>query len=275
MTITLTMFSIAVYGGSVSTYPSKTILKGTPVLDGIIDDIYLQGAFVTVKADGSTGTGTYGDGNSTNSAEIYILYDDSYIYVAAKVYDATPFQCDRDYLTTDAHPHMNDAFEIRISGPNMAEYAAGMDHHLFYAAGDAQRFSSYQEPVTGFKGAGTQGSGYYIVECAIPLTAPLSAGAEFSFQFQIDDIHDGSNFDAFGIGDSYNSLIGGFKTGGPVVLPEPEIEIEEEPAAPEVTTTAPPTVAPQTGDNTVILFGLLFATITTGVFFVTKSKRKV
>ncbi|MCL2519198.1 MAG: LPXTG cell wall anchor domain-containing protein, partial [Oscillospiraceae bacterium] len=63
------------------------------------------------------------------------------------------------------------------------------------------------------------------------------------------------------------------KTGGPVVLPEPEIEIEEEPAAPEVTTTAPPTVAPQTGDNAIVSLGILLAIATT-VAIVAK-KRKV
>ncbi|MBQ3115158.1 MAG: S-layer homology domain-containing protein [Clostridia bacterium] len=166
-------------------YGNKTILQGTPVIDGKIDDIYRESFYVNISGPTSYGVDSEGE------ASVYTLYDSNYVYIVAEVIDTTPFEVDTKYLEEDSHPHLNDALEIRIKADgHMAPYNGSIaDHHLFYADWKGRRFSSYEQQVVGFKGATTNDYGKsFIVEIAIPLLTPLEIGETISFNIQVDNM---------------------------------------------------------------------------------------
>ncbi|MBQ7075670.1 MAG: S-layer homology domain-containing protein [Clostridia bacterium] len=176
--------SVSAVDSTVS-YGSEIVLGGTPVIDGKIDDVYRASFNVNI-----TGPSTFGV-QSESVAEIFVLHDSKYVYVAAEIVDTTPFKVDSDYLKDDPHPHLNDALEIRIAtNGHMAPYTGTFtNHHLFYADWQGRRFSSYEQQVLGVKGKTTYEYGKsYIVEMALPLQSPLVEGEKISFNFQIDNM---------------------------------------------------------------------------------------
>lgn len=230
LTALFTMFASA---GILET-KSETITPGTPVVDGKIDEVYQGGLNVKFGAPSYAGV------DITNVADVYAVYDNDYVYVAAYVTDDFAFQVDEDYLNNDAHPSKNDAFEIRISTEDhMAPFTgSNKDHHLFYVDAQGRRFSSYQETVDGFTGATTVGEGYYIIEVAIPLTSPLQADEIIAFNFQVDDMNADGEFGAAGIAAKFSQLVE-FTVGGGEVADEP-VETPDEP----VVTPDEPVVTP-------------------------------
>lgn len=184
-TIMLTCtFTVSALESTVS-YRSKTVMSATPVIDGIIDEVYRQSFSATISSPSTFGI------DIESVANVYALYDNKYVYVAAHITDTTPFTIDKNYLESDPHPYLNDAFEIRIAtNGHMAAYNGTFDnHHLFYVDSQGRRFSSYEQQVLGFKGKTTYTKGKeYVVEVAIPLTSPLVEGEDISFNFQVDNM---------------------------------------------------------------------------------------
>ncbi len=109
------------------------VLKGTPTLDGVLDDAYLSSAhFATLAVendpdaiaaavkdaddhtivltkhagDGSTSANKFGA-----SAELYYLWDNDYVYLCVVVKDETKFPRSEDYVK-QKNPWINDAIEF-------------------------------------------------------------------------------------------------------------------------------------------------------------------
>ncbi len=221
LTALFTMFASA----GILELNSDTITPGTPVVDGKIDEVYQSGLNVKFGAPSYAGV------DITNVADVYAVYDNDYVYVAAYVTDDFLYQCDEDYLNNDAHPSNNDAFEIRIyTEDHMAPFQGTFtDHHLFYVDAQGRRFSSYQETVDGFTGATTVGEGYYIIEVAIPLTSPLQSGELIAFNFQVDDMNADGEFGATGIASNYMNLVEFTVGGGEIPTPSTPAETPDEP----------------------------------------------
>ena len=204
-----------------------TALKGTPEIDGVIDEIYTQSG--SLKVDNSMfiwGQGT-GQADSDASSVTYILYDDDYLYFATEVKDGTIV--DTGILNNwqaDAVEHW-----INFDGVKASKISC-----------DAFNTSIYGSDYTDFDkcvAATTQGDGSYVVEIAIPIGS-FATGDVVPVSIQVNDFFaaDAASGVAWGSQKTDNNLT---LSADEVTYPEPEVV--DEPAA-----DAEPTEAAQTSD---------------------------
>lgn len=189
--------SVENYNTATATVVNEVILKGTPKVDGKVDDIYADS--FKVKLHGPAGAYYIQNGakNTTAKGTVYMLYDDKNVYVCFEVKDTTYMTTDRDYLMSDAHPHVNDAVEIRLGDYGQGHFGlfgkTFTDHHLFYVDGFGYRFSSYENSFARLNeciGTITYSStaGKYCIELSIPTDKPFKFGDIMQINLQIDDL---------------------------------------------------------------------------------------
>ena len=153
-------------------------LKGTPTVDGKLDDIYTQSG--SLKVDNTMyiwGQGT-GKDQSKASSVSYFLYDDTYLYVATVVSDTTIVDCG---IKSN---WMSDAVETWIKFPDTANNSK--------ISVDAFNTKIYGSDYTAFdkcKAAVVRGTDTYTVEVAIPLDT-FKTGSVVPISIQINDFFD-------------------------------------------------------------------------------------
>ena len=144
--------------------------KGTPVLDGEMDDLYKESSQILVKTGGPNTE--LSEGYATGTA--YTLWDDGHIYVYIEVADNTPgsaptedvggWECDSvevyvDYINnktdSDALNENPDAAQIRFSR-----------YEAYKECGTSGGAHSYIDPALKYKVVSTADK--YIIEAAIP-----------------------------------------------------------------------------------------------------------
>ncbi len=204
-----------------------TALKGTPEIDGVIDEIYTQSG--SLKVDNSMfiwGQGT-GQADSDASSVTYILYDDDYLYFATEVKDGTLVD------TGILNNWQADAVEHWI------QFTSGVKSKVSVDAFNTSIYGSDYDAFDQCKAATTQGDGSYIVEIAIPI-GDFATGDTVPFSIQINDFFEAeaTNGVAWGSQKTDNNLT---LSADEVTYPEPEVV--DEPAA-----DAEPTEAAQTSD---------------------------
>ena len=204
-----------------------TALKGTPEIDGVIDEIYTQSG--SLKVDNSMfiwGQGT-GQADSDASSVTYILYDDDYLYFATEVKDGTLVD------TGILNNWQADAVEHWI------QFTSGVKSKVSVDAFNTSIYGSDYDAFDQCKAATTQGDGSYIVEIAIPI-GDFATGDTVPFSIQINDFFEAeaTNGVAWGSHKTDNNLT---LSADEVTYPEPEVV--DEPAA-----DAGPTEAAQTSD---------------------------
>ena len=205
-----------------------TALKGTPEIDGVIDEIYTQSG--SLKTDSSLfvwATGDDAKAASDATAVTYFLYDDDYFYFATEVKDGTLVD------TGIINNWQADAVEhwINFDGVKASKISC-----------DAFNTSIYGSDYTDFDkciAATTQGDGSYVVEIAIPI-GDFTTGDVVPFSIQINDFFEAeaTNGVAWGSQKTDNNLT---LSADEVTYPEPEVV--DEPAA-----ETEPTEAAQTSD---------------------------
>lgn len=162
------------------------VLKGTPVLDGKIDDIYKLSATYTID----TTAKVYNSGAEyTDCPELkattYMLYDDKNVYIACEVTDATILSAGADKVKA-GYVWQNDVTEFWISldkGTTWGQFNMDAFGHGIGVGVPAAPFAD----AAGCKGAATKGTGSYVTEVSFP-HGGLKAGAEFCQQTQVNNI---------------------------------------------------------------------------------------
>ena len=97
-----------------SVIENDTVLKATPTLDGELDEAYFNSLKVKL------GPPVYEGSPSNVKADVYALYDDSYVYVFFEVYNEKNILSAADsYITVNSHPSDNDSVEVRIGDKRM------------------------------------------------------------------------------------------------------------------------------------------------------------
>jgi hypothetical protein len=221
----------------VSAVPVSTdILKGTPAVDGILDDIYTQSASYELD---NPGFYIWGDGAMAEdaAATVYFLWDAGYLYMAAVVTDSTIFSAEV------GDPWQNDAAEVWFLDEELKFKIHGAADGQFWLGGDGDGATPFifEDSLHAAKIDGNK----YIIEIALPMNN-LAAGKTFGFSLQVNDI--------FSTDASAGGTASGSQTAehiftcsaNEVVLPEPEPEPEPEVAEPEAPVVVTP--AAQTGD---------------------------
>lgn len=155
-----------------------TAKKGTPTVDGVLDEIYTQSGSVktnNVKNGGvkvwAAGTG---EANSNTLSTTYVLWDENYIYFGTKVTDSTVVD------TKIASGWKADAVEHWITY-NGTKDKVSVDAFATKVYGDNKIV-----PQDKCKFAAKVAGDGYVVELAVP-TDKYKAGDKIAFSMQIND----------------------------------------------------------------------------------------
>lgn len=264
----MTMPGMAAVSGAIT-----DIRKGTPVIDGKIDEMYTYS--MCLVADYAW-FGVDDPDNADYKGTAWFLWDDGFLYAFVRVELGDISQADEDYFQTDGWPWMNNNIEFMMNHDDTGTGSILVDAYLTRVVGaifpDREGFE-----VQGGIVSGTE----YVMEYKIPLEDP-EQGDKMSIYFQIDRLFSDGEMSAASSfsGRPEVQQMDDFYFGGPVEVPvaaeEPTVVIEEDepvvdvadtpqPAeqvqspAEQVQSPAAPAPSPSTGDNGIIAVILLFA----------------
>lgn len=156
----------------------STASYGTPVIDGVVDEIWNETSAMKIERYQTAWQGATGEARA--------LWDDENLYVLIQVSDA---QLDK----SNANPWEQDSVEIFLDQNH--------EKTTFYQEDDGQYRVNYENTTTfspesiaeGFESATNIDGTNYTVEVKIPLTAITpAAGVELGFDVQINDAKDGA-----------------------------------------------------------------------------------
>lgn len=241
----LTVMALSV-AASATTFSSTQIKNGTPVVDGVLDDIYTQSASASLD---TMGFYCWGDGSADNcgAATAYFLWDSDYLYICVIAEDDTLASGGPDC------GWQNDAAELWFVDEDLKFKVHAASDNNFFLGGDADGDVPWDKGFDASKHAAVLGDDGWVVEVALPMN-DLSAGKSFGFDLQINDIYS-ADYSASGAAsgsqkpEDYTLECVAEK----VVLPEPETEAPAETEA-EVVDVADEIalLAPKTFDATII-----------------------
>ena len=186
-------------------------LKGTPTVDGKLDDIYKQaGSIVTNAGVSKVWAAGTGEANSDSKATTYALWDDKYIYFATEVKEST-------VVDTGINSNWKaDAVELWIN------YNNTKDKVSVDAFGTKVYGNAASVPQADCKFGATNDKTGYVVELAIPI-ASYKAGDSIGISIQINDFLDAAA--------TNGAAWGSQKVGDTITLSAEAVKLPEAPKA--------------------------------------------
>lgn len=182
------------------------IYRHTPVIDGILDGEYLNSAVAL------SGTPFYPSAaaQSDVTATVYLLWDETYLYVYAQVSDSTILSRGTVWVDATSTPWANDNLEtyfsdsgvesgrkVAVDAFGIACYTVGMERKDYpYATAFTYNgeIIDYNTEETIPAGASVAAANGYVIEMAIPITQGTEDGSipqigeEVYFHFQNNDL---------------------------------------------------------------------------------------
>ncbi len=243
----------------------SNVKKGTPVVDGVLDEIYLQSHSYKITTENPlyNDGAEYTDAADTMAAS-YFLWDDKYIYVCTVVTDSTLFSVGMDVLDATDYTWQNDVCEMwwNVDG---TQYLVNLDAFGFKMTGFPTVTGS-----EGYVAKSTMDQTSYTVEFAYPYANKTAD--TFNYSTQINNIlaEDASKIICIGAQKAaYQFTLSATE----VIYPEPEKEVAETPitVATVDVSAADETASVQTADIAVITS---FITLAVSAFVIYKSKKK-
>lgn len=177
-TITSIVMALVLMSTMMISCISADMLKGTPEIDGVMDDIYLQSEEIVC---GPAFYSTNGEMETDVSATARVVYDDKNVYVFVKVISDNLVFADDSYILSDANPWENTCVEISLDYQMLEESSKiSMDplNKRIFGYGDL-----FDETTITGKGI-VEGDGY-TVEMAIPVSG-LAEGNQMGFALQVN-----------------------------------------------------------------------------------------
>jgi hypothetical protein len=238
MTMSLTAFA---------TVENGKILNGTPVVDGVLDDIYTQSAHFVCDM---VAVYPWGNGDLANEspANAYFLWDADYLYICIVGVDNTPF-------SDPEKSWMNDAAEMWFSDEGLKFKVHAAADGTFFLGTDGDAKVAWTAGFDASKSVAVQTDEGWVVEVALPMNN-LAAGKTFDFTLQVNNVYDSEKANGIAVGsqDPTNTFE---CVADQVTLPEAETEAPAETEAVveeavEETVVAPVETAPQTFDAGII-----------------------
>ena len=238
----------------IPTYAAGTdVLKGTPEIDGVLEDIYTQSASMDLD---NFNFYVWGEFDSNITATAYFLWDENYFYVCTVVNDSTICSAGKDYIDANQpNPWQNDAVEnwFLDNGTKMKIHNDAQGLIMF---GDPEGGLSIDMSKAVYKT--TVDGNKYTVETALPF-ADMKAGREIGFAMQVNDIANNDNTNGAASGNQTPDVTTMKCSATEVKYPVVEIiEAAPEEEAPPAQTlpvenaTVVQPAAPQTADYTII-----------------------
>ncbi|MBO5649298.1 MAG: hypothetical protein J6S76_05240 [Clostridia bacterium] len=178
---------------------NKVIRRGTPTVDGILDDKYKESFHITMRAiedirfyatDEDTAkrymANTYGTS--------YYLYDDSYIYVCSVVHDETICSRGSAWRMQEVWPWNDDGAEVYLWFSDEDCMAIHCDAHGIRGVidvhiwGDHVSSGVYRDlPAEDWAATIDTESKTYVIEFRFPLPTYVKEGSEVGSILEIDD----------------------------------------------------------------------------------------
>ncbi|MCL2772083.1 MAG: hypothetical protein FWD71_01930 [Oscillospiraceae bacterium] len=287
--IFLSVFMLALCAGMTvtvsATDSSMTILKGTPTVDGVKDDIYNQSASFSITPDDNFYN--TGDIDATDNATMWVLYDDKYLYVYIEVKDGdgiTP--ADSAYVSTDPNPWESENAEVWVDESGQGDYAGKFsmeyDGSRFYYTTD----NTTIDPSKVIAKAGKLDGGF-TVEMAIEMPAAYAPkqGGAVGLTYQVNDHHPDGTTSGMGHQTPSDFI---YTYGAAVVAPattEAPTTVAVATTVPDTTaavaaapdTTAAPAVqpAPTTSDNLPFIVAISALGVVSAVIFRSLKKKNM
>jgi len=207
------------------------VLKGTPVVDGVLDDIYLQSA-VTIQPHEALNPyiwGGYSD-EIYNNGQTYLLWDEDYLYLCTVMEDTTP------YSAGEGAGWQNDCSEHWFVDEDLSYKVHIAADGNFFLGTDADGATPYdfEESLSAAKWTDDT---HFCTEIALPLN-DLAAGREFTHRMQYNNIVGADTSVGYAINTGDEDYV---CVADEVVLPEAETEPETVADVAEETTQAPQT----------------------------------
>ena len=172
------------------------IKKGTAKIDGIVDEAYKYS--FAIKNYGTT-EDAYGNGFSDDmTADLYFMYDDSYLYICADVKDGDVLT-KGEAFATGANPYANDNVEFRLyMVDDASKYVkVGIDAYGYQCYGLEAHYDIIDYST--IKYATTYTDTSYVVEAAVPCTKgqlDMIKFGKLGIKVQLNDIDaDGKHYD--------------------------------------------------------------------------------
>ncbi len=197
---------------------STDILKGTPEIDGVLDEIYLQSASQALQNPAFYAWGDSGEADM--DATSYFLWDDNYLYVCTVVTDDDVVDVGAACYEANPTNWQADAVEAWYNEGNgiFKSHADAYGNTFFVQANPGEPTFTNAD----LKSAAELTDDGYIIEYAMPF-ANLGDGETFSFSLQVNDIstEDHANGYASGLQTADIEMT---MSGTEVTYPEPETE---------------------------------------------------
>ena len=281
LTLLMTVPALAVTG---------SIGKYTPAIDGDKDEAYSQSFSFNIFEQDNANRGegwwsTHGVEATNADANIWFLWDDSFLYAYVEVLLSEVLDIGKDYITDSDNPWESNSVELWVLWGDLDEAGDRVKTSVepLYGRtwGDGPYFDDI-EPNTQ-KSAKLTATGYS-AEFAVAIPpAFLKEGGQVRFTLQVN-VYDGEGSipvgQQIGGGQHDVDLAPLLTFGAPIVIAAPEPEPEPEPEAPAaveeapvVAAPAPVPVAPRTSDSASAIVVLL--TLAACAFAVTKRVAKV
>lgn len=217
---------------------STEVLKGTPTVDGILDEIYTQSVSQSITTDNQVYNSGAEYADSDYKGTAYLLYDGKFLYACSVVTCSAKIDSAADdYISTDVNPWMNDIAENWFELDGAEKIKVSLDAFGKRVFGTPELTGS-----EGIVGAATITDTGYIVELAIPYAG--TAGAEIGYALQLNDLI-GEGILAIGSQTPVYYKLNATEVTYPV--PETEAPVTEAPAA-ETAAPVVVTAAAQTAD---------------------------
>ena len=162
------------------------VLKGTPTVDGKLDDIYKQSGSLVVDSSKFV-WGTKDKSKATSTT--YYLYDADYLYCCTVVTDNTVVNTGKDIPSG----WKADAIEMWLTvNGKKNKTSVDVENHTAYGT----------DPFTGCKQAVVKSSTGYVVELAVPVKSlgTIANGTKLPISMQLNDFFDAGAADGVAYG---------------------------------------------------------------------------
>ncbi len=213
---------------------STDVLKGTPEIDGVLDEIYTQSATQTLGNPAFYKWSWEGDVDM--SATAYFLWDEDYLYTCVVVEDSDVIDIGADVYASNEFNWQADATELWYNEGNgkWKTHAEANGHTFFVQKTDGEPTFTTEDT----KSAMTITDTGYITEYAMPV-ANLDVDGTILMSMQVNDMvtHDEHPGTGYASGSQSADIELTF-VGTEVTYPEPETEAVVEEVVEEATAPA-------------------------------------
>lgn len=273
LAIVMVASMIAALPTSAAHMSSTEILKGTPVVDGVYDEIYGQSANYVLDAEDLGAVYDTFQGAPDTSANAYFLWDDNFLYMCIYVEDADVTTIGPDTIKSKIESDgpnscwANDAVEswFVVGDEYIMKVHTDAFGYNFYGSAEGQNYTQeVRFDIAASKVVTSPLSNSYTIEVALKPMDGLKAGDTFNYCMQLNDIQEETAATVQCSGSQKPWEMDSMKLSATeVVYPTVEEPAVDEPAAEapveDATDIAPAPVAPATADAGIVVAAAIMA----------------